>query len=141
MEKPKDFKITKIKIPDKYVQDWIKTLMEENFSAEEIDQILSNLNDKYKEIKLSVNQKIVNEAFLSIQQYLFKKYNIIFFVSKEEKNKFDKECLNLIEKIKKGYKEDFNEEISQDLLKKILITMLEQNVDKKFESLNQKSDQ
>lgn len=141
MEKPRDFKITKIKIPDKDVQNWIKTLMEENFSTEEIDQILSNLNDKYKEIKLSVNQKIINEAFLSIQKYLFKKYNIIFFVSKEEKNKFDKECLNLIEKIKKGYREDFNEEISQDLLKKILITMLEQNVDKKFEFLNRKSDQ
>ncbi|MCX7589355.1 MAG: hypothetical protein N2Z85_00225 [Patescibacteria group bacterium] len=130
--------IIKIRIPDEAVQDWIETLMTEGFSSEEIDQILSNLNDKYREVKLSKEKKIINEALNHIYNYILKKYNIFFIINEEERKNFEKGCFDIINNIKKGYKEDFNEEISLDLLKKILFLILEQNIDKKFETLNKK---
>ncbi|MGC8775937.1 MAG: hypothetical protein ACP5QN_01320 [Minisyncoccia bacterium] len=125
-------KIEKISIPDKAISDWMKTLYEEGFSTEEIDSILMNANETYKKIKLSKEEKIIKETLIHIQNYIINKYNIFIFLNPEEQKEFEKKCLDLIFQIKKGYKEDFKEEIDKDLLKKILILTLEQNIDKKF---------
>jgi hypothetical protein len=131
-------KIEKIRIPDKEVENWIKTLYEEGFSTEEIDSILIHTNETYKKIKLSNEQKIIEKSLIHIQKYMIDKYNIYAFLTPEEKSQFEKACLELIQNIKKGYKEDFNEDINKDLLEKILIATLEQQVDKKFGFLKNK---
>lgn len=132
MEKPKDGKILKIRIPDEAVQDWIKTLIEENFSQQEIDSILSNLNEEYRKTKFSKEQRIINQVFADIQNYVNQKYRVVIFLTKEEREDFEKKCLNLIQKIKERYKKDFNEEIDENSIQKILITILKQNIDAMF---------
>ncbi len=80
-------KIEKIKIPDKDIINWYKTLHKENFSLEEIDFILKSANKTYKKQKLSLEEKITNQVFYNIIKHFNKKF---YFASYDKKFNYGK---------------------------------------------------
>jgi len=65
-------KIEKITVPDEEVVDWIRTLQEGGMSSEEIDLIMSNLNQTYAGKKQS---GFIENEFMKIRDQLLEKHN------------------------------------------------------------------
>lgn len=66
-------RIERIRIPDEDVPDWIKTLIQEGFSLQEVDNILINLNDNYGRIK-EPRKFLVDEVLMEIKNYIARKW-------------------------------------------------------------------
>lgn len=75
----KNEKIIKITLPDDDMVGWIKVLREGNFSQEEIDLILSHLNETYK-----IENNPVEKELKRIKKDLREKHGRVLTSEQEE---------------------------------------------------------
>lgn len=78
-------KITKVRIPDEAMPDWIKTLHEAGFSDEEMDYVFRHLNKEYFKLK---GGKVIEQELKAMEDYFKKEYGRV--LTPEQKEYFRK---------------------------------------------------
>jgi len=117
--------IQKINIPDKDIMEWFKVLSEGgDMSTEEINSILSHLNETYGN-QMALTDKKIRELLQNIiidevKKYLYEKHNI--FVLSTPNSDFENFIKELVKKYltlnNKFNKKEILEEIKKELDKK-----------------------
>ena len=123
-------KIEKVRIPDEDIKGWFEVLSEGgDMSTEEINSILSHLNETYRN-QMALTNKEARNAMIKdfIQQaeiYLFQKYKM--FIIPEHKSDFK----NFIENI-------INEDLKMNFDKEKITKKIQEEIDKQVKRIKEK---
>jgi hypothetical protein len=123
-------KIEKVRIPDENIKEWFEVLSEGgDMSTEEINSILSHLNETYRN-QMALTNKEARNAMIKdfIQQaeiYLLQKYKM--FIIPEHKSDFK----NFIENI-------INEDLKMNFDKEKITKKIQEEIDKQVRRIKEK---